>query len=471
MARPRPRGRQPDAFRQSPEGPTPLPPLIHFLYNLLQPFVLLALLPGYLVRMVRRGNFRAHFGERFASYADDVRGRLDALPPEGRVWLHAVSVGEMFLAAKLVAALRAARPGLPLIVTTTTVTGRALAAERLPTDVVLLYAPLDGAWIVRRAFEAIRPAVLGLIEAEVWPNWMAAARKRAIPALLLNARLSPRSEGRFRRFRALTGPVFRQLAGITVPDDADVSRWAGLGVSAGMVSPLGSMKFDEATAAADPARTEKFRRLLDDTGVATGARPILLGGSTHPGEEEILVRAWQGLKADFPGLLLALAPRHVERSKEILEMLHRQRLNVALRSLLDPDFTLLTEPDVLLLDSTGELRDWYPLANVVFVGKSLAASVSGGQNPAEPLTAGVPTICGPKMENFAALVAEFVAAGALTQVPGEGALQTALHSVLTDPTAARAKAARAAEVLARHRGATGRHAEVVLKHLPPPKKS
>lgn len=435
------------------------------LYNLLQPFVLLALLPGYLVRMVRRGNFRAHFGQRFGRYASEVRERLDALPARERVWIHAVSVGEMFVALKLIGALRAARPGLPLVVTTTTVTGRALAQERLPADAVLLYAPLDANWIVRRAFDAIRPALLVLTEAEVWPNWMAQAQRRRVPVWLCNARLSPRSEARFRRFRGLTGPIFRQLAGVTVSDPIDVSRWAALGVSAESVQPLGNMKFDEATGASDPARTEKFRALLRDTGVTAGSRPILLGGSTHPGEEELLVRVWQALRADFPGLLLALAPRHVERSAEILELLHRARLRVASRSLLDPDFTLLHEPDVLLLDSTGELRDWYPLANVVFVGKSLATSVSGGQNPAESLAAGIPTICGPRMENFAALVAEFVQAGALQQVAGESALVAAVRAALADPPAARAQAARAAEVLARHRGAAARQAAVVLGAL------
>ncbi|MBS0661276.1 MAG: 3-deoxy-D-manno-octulosonic acid transferase [Verrucomicrobia bacterium] len=435
------------------------------LYNLLQPLVLLALLPGYLVRMVRRGNFRAHFGERFGRYAPAVGDRLEALPPRDRVWIHAVSVGEMFVALKLVAALRAARPNLPLIVTTTTVTGRALAQERLPADAVLLYAPLDATWIVRRAFAAIRPALLALTEAEAWPNWLHHARLGAVPVWLLNARLSPRSEARFRRFRALTGPVFRQLAGITVSDPEDISRWAALGVSAECVQPLGNMKFDEATGAADPARTEKFRALLRDTGVTAGARPIVLGGSTHPGEEELLLRVWQALRADFPGLLLALAPRHAERSAEILEMLHRAKVRVASRSQLDPDFTLLHEPDVLLLDSTGELRDWYPLADVVFVGKSLATSVSGGQNPAESLAAGVPTICGPRMENFAALVTEFVRAGALTQVSGENALVAAVRAALADPPAARAQAARAAEVLARHRGAAARQAAVVLGAL------
>lgn len=435
------------------------------LYNLLQPFVLLALLPGYLVRMVRRGNFKAHFGERFGRYTPEVLAKLEALPAAGRIWIHAVSVGEMLVALKLVTALRAARPQLPLVVTTTTVTGRALAEERLPADAVLLYAPLDATWIVRRAFAAIRPALLALIEAEVWPNWMAAARRGGVPAWLLNARLSPRSERRFRKFRGLTGPVFRQLAGITVSDPEDVSRWASLGVSAQLVRPLGNMKFDEATAAADPARTEKFRSLLRDTGVTAGARPILLGGSTHPGEEELLVRIFQALRQDYPGLLLALAPRHVERSHEIFEMLHRHRLNVARRSLLDADFTLLKEPDVLLLDSTGELRDWYPLADVVFVGKSLSTSVSGGQNPAESLAAGIPTICGPRMENFAALVAEFVAAGALVQVCGEAELAAAVRAALVDPPKALARAAKGREVLERHRGAAARNADVVVVGL------
>ncbi len=428
------------------------------LYNLLFPFVVLALLPGYLARMFRRGNYRAHFGERFGRYEADVRARLDALPPD-RIWIHAVSVGEMFLALKLIAALRVLRPELGLVLTTTTVTGRALADERVPAEVVVLYAPLDAWWIVPRAFRAIRPSQIALVEAEVWPNWLASARRGGVPVALVNARLSPRSERRFRTFRWLTAPQFRLLAWISVPEPADIARWESLGVSHEKLACLGSIKFDDAVAASDSARVDSFRELLRLTHVCATERPILLGGSTHAGEELLLARVWRALQPEFPELLLAIAPRHVERTNEIAEALHGFPMHVARRSLLDRDFTLLQRPDVLLLDTTGELRDWYALASVVFVGKSLATSATGGQNPAEPLAAGVPAICGPRMENFADLVNALLAAKGLVQVGDEAALIAAARELLHSPEKGQALAARGREVLQAHRGAAARNAQ------------
>ncbi len=429
------------------------------LYNLLFPLALLALLPGYLLRMVRRGNFRAHFGERFGRYDAEARARLAALPQTGRLWIHAVSVGEMLVALKLAAALRARAPAVPLIFSTTTVTGRALAEERAPAGAVVLYAPLDVFWVVPRAFAAIRPARLALVEAEVWPNWLHQAGRRGVPVHLVNARLSPRSERRFQSFRWFAAPFFRQLAEITVPEPADIARWENLGAEQAHVVCLGSIKFDETATPMDATHTARFRELLSATGVQTTLpRPVLLGGSTHPGEEALLARVWQSLRPEFPDLLLLIAPRHVERTNALLDELHALGLRVARRSLLDRDFTLLEKPDVLLLDTTGELRDWYPLAHVVFIGKSLASSVTGGQNPAEPLAAGIPTICGPHMENFADLVAKLRAADGLVQITDEAGLTEAVRGFLRRPEEGNALAKRGAAALAQHRGATERNA-------------
>lgn len=428
------------------------------------------MLPAYLLRMVRRGNWRRGFGDRFARYTAETADRLAALPAADRTWIHAVSVGEVMLALKLIAALRRIRPRLPIIVTTTTTTGRALADQRVPPDVVVLYAPLDFPPFVRGAFEAIRPARIALVEAEVWPNWMAAASRRNVPVHLVNARLSPRSESRFRRFRAVVAPIFRQLAWISVPESADLARWQSIGLPAEKIHCLGSIKFDDASESQESARTTEFRTLLATAFPASSENPksairnpqFLLAGSTHADEEVLLAHMLLALRPRFPSLRLLIAPRHVERTDAIAEALLALKLRVARRSLLDPLFNLIDEPDVLLLDSTGELRDWYPLADVVFVGKSLSTEATGGQNPAEPIAAGVPAICGPNMENFADLMASLLAAGGIVQVPDAVRLEDRVGWLLDCPDEGQKMVARGAAVLNAHDGAAARNAELLL---------
>jgi 3-deoxy-D-manno-octulosonic-acid transferase len=232
--------------------------MLRLLYNVVFPLGLLAMLPAYLARMLRRGNWRRGFGSRFGRYHREIADRLAALPAANRIWIHAVSVGEMMLAMKLIASLRTLRPDLPIVLTTTTTTGHALAEQQAPKDVVVIYAPLDFPPFVSRAFAAIRPARIVLIEAEVWPNWMAAAARRNVPVHLVNARLSPRSESRFRRFRIFVAPIFRQLAWISVPEEADLARWAAIGLPPERLRYLGSIKFDDTSTPAESPRTAEI---------------------------------------------------------------------------------------------------------------------------------------------------------------------------------------------------------------------
>lgn len=447
--------------------------MFRFVYNLVFPIALLVTLPAYLLRMVRRGNWRRSFGERFARYTAATASRLAGLPTAERTWIHAVSVGEVMLGLKLIASLRALRPALPIVVTTTTTTGHALAEERVPKNVVVLYAPLDFPPFVRAAFDAIQPARIALVEAEVWPNWMATARRRDVPVYLINARLSPRSESRFRRFRAVVAPIFRQLAWISVPETADLARWQVIGMPAEKLHCLGSIKFDDSSSLPESPPNAEFQALLATAFPASPADPpssrsagrhpqFLLAGSTHANEELLLAHVLIALRPRFPELRLLIAPRHVERTTSIAESLLPLKLRVARRSLLDPSFNLIDEPDVLLLDSTGELRDWYPFSAVVFVGKSMSTEASGGQNPAEPIAAGVPSVCGPNMENFKDLMNALLSANGILQVPDVSRLEDRIGWLLDHPDEGRAMVARGRKVLNQHGGAAARNAELLL---------
>ena len=225
--------------------------MVRWLYNLCFPLVFIVLLPGYLRRMVRRGNFRRHFGQRLGIYSPEIEARLAGGSP--RLWMQAVSVGEMLVALKLIDALHVYFPGLPLVLSTTTTTGYQLAIERVNEHVTVVYTPIDLAGAVRRAFDRLRPSQVVIVDGGLWPNQLWEAKRRGIPTALVNARLSPRSERRFRQFRAVAGAMFRLLDLVCVPEASDVIRWGSLGVAASNIRHTGSIKFDD-TASPFPRR-------------------------------------------------------------------------------------------------------------------------------------------------------------------------------------------------------------------------
>jgi 3-deoxy-D-manno-octulosonic-acid transferase len=422
--------------------------MVRFVYNLLWPIGLLLFLPGYLVKMFRRGGYRAKFGQRLGWYDAELRQQL---AQRKSIWLHAVSVGETGIALKLAAEMHALQPDLRCILTTTTTTGFAFAGRNAPSWIEVMYNPLDFWPIMRRAFSVFNPAKIVLIEAEVWPNLVAEAHARGIPVVLANARLSPRSERRFRRFRRFVAPTFRLLDLICVQEPEDTDRWAALGVDRSRIHCVGSIKFDPGNVSVDPASA---RNVLREFRVDT-SRPVLLGGSTHPGEEEILAKVFIELRSQFPNLFLVIAPRHAERGREVQRALEQFGLRVALRSQPVPETTC----DCLILDTTGELRNWYAAATIVFVGKSLAAH--GGQNPAEAIAAERPVLFGPHMENFDALARSLVEHAGAIQVRNETELKKGITNLLGDESRREELSRNARQVLEKHRCATARTAKLI----------
>ncbi len=423
--------------------------MIRFVYNLLWPIGLLLFLPGYLVKMFRRGGYREKFGERLGVYDRHLRARLYWKKP---IWLHAVSVGEVNVALKLAKQIRALQPDQHFVMTVTTTTGFAFANRNAPDWIDVMYSPLDFWPVMRRGFEAIQPKKILLVEAEVWPNMVAEAAARKIPIALVNARLSPRSEKRFRRFRRFVSPTFRQLDQVCVQNIGDVEKWKALGVAEARIRHVGSIKFDPEDARIDPKLP---RSVLAEFGLEN--RTVIFGGSTHAGEEKVLGEVFRALRRDFVDLLLVLGPRHVERTATVQSELAEMGFNVALRSqpaTVDPFL------NCLIIDTTGELRDWYTAAALVFIGKSLLAQ--GGQNPAEAVLAGKPVLFGPHMENFAALANALVAQGGAVQIASATDLRRAMLHLLANPDEREKMAENARAVLETHRGATARTAELIV---------
>lgn len=427
--------------------------MIRFFYNILFPLALVVILPGYLARMFKRGGFRRDFGQRFARYAPALRNRFN----RGEwIWVHAVSVGELLIALKLLEELHRRHPDRRFVVSSTTSTAHALALTRQQDWWAPVYTPVDFAPVVRRALDAVKPKAIILTESEMWPNFVWQAADRGIPVLLVNARVSPRSARRYRRFAPMLRSVTRQLSAVGLQEPEHAALWQYLGVDANRLHVTGSVKYDPA-AARHEARD--FSPALREFGFGSDD-PVLLAGSTHEGEEEILASALQKLRTKFPEARLVIAPRHVERSGEIAARLAQTGLRIARRTERAEGAT----PDVLLLDTTGELRDWYACADVVFIGKSLVGR--GGQNPVEAILAGKPVLFGPHMENFAGLRAALLTTGGAREVGDAQSLAEAATVLLSDPDQREAMARAATSALQAHHGATARTADLVAQFVP-----
>jgi 3-deoxy-D-manno-octulosonic-acid transferase len=426
-------------------------PRMLFLYNILLPFVLVLSLPFYLRRMLKRGGYARNFPQRFGFFSSRLRRRFRE---GGWTWVRAVSVGEMMMALRLIQELKRLDPAFKAIISTTTSTGYSLGRQRTFEQpwIEVIYSPIDFYLIVRSVWRRIRPERVILIDSDLWPSFLGIAKKHNAKVYLANARLSPRSEKRFQRTKFLAAVFFWSCIDLLLANDAnDAERWARIGFPDERLRTIGSLKYD-----VDPTPGNKhFVQWLEEKGLV-GSRKILLGGSLHPGEEDLLAECYRALKIRFPDLFLILVPRHAERTPEIQSMLKAAHLAFTLRS--DPKFEAAT--DVLVVNSTGELRDWYETADVVVVGKSFTGR--GGQNPVEPISAHKPVIVGPHMENFHFLIEELRRTGGIIQLDSASQLSEAVATILADPKEATRLVEGADRALAVHLGSNERTARAIL---------
>ena len=411
------------------------------LYNLLFVPILLVLLPGYLLRIRKRGGYRNKALQRFGLFDAATLKRIGT----GRIWLHAVSVGEAGIALRFATEYRRRNPAARFLISSTTSTGLAILEKSACDWLEPVANPIDFPVITPRLLRRLLPSSLLMTEADLWPNRVAACNSLGIPVALLNARLSARSEKHFRLACAITAPFFNRLDLITLTDSEDTARWLSLGVNPKCLRLTGNIKHDSPHGAT-ASRTEE---------------PFLLSASTHAEEERVIAVAWLALKSDFPTLRLVITPRHVERRGEIRAALESLGISCRLRS---EGAGLSEEP--LLLDTTGELASWYPKAAIVFVGKSLSCSLNkGGQNMIEPLQAGTPVLFGPHTGNFEPLATRLCKAGAAIRVNDQLEIANAVRSLLGNEEKRAAMIASAKGILEPHQGATIRNCELVEKLL------
>jgi 3-deoxy-D-manno-octulosonic-acid transferase len=428
---------------------------VRILYNILFTVFFVLTAPYYFWRMRRRGNWRAGFSQRFASYDSSLK---QALTNRHVIWIHAVSVGEVDVCTQLIRALEPRVPNLKIVVSTTTTTGMAELRSRLPVHVSKIYYPVDRRKFVNRALATINPKAIVLVEAEIWPNFLWRAQRLGIPVFLANARLSKRSFPRYKKLSFLFRPLFASFVGVGCQNEEDAARLREVGCRPESVHAVGNLKFDAAKP--NKNRALDVTALLRQLGVPPDA-PILVAGSTHDGEEMILA---ERLRARFPKLFLVLVPRHFERCREVGQKLRARGMKFMFRSEIYPDTKL--EPgalDCLLVNTTGELKFFYEPATVVFVGKSLAAI--GGQNPIEPCALGKAVVLGPNMQNFEDVTRIFLAQNAVMQVSDAAALEKAISDLLADESRRAQLGRNALKVVAENLGAIDRTLKIILEEL------
>jgi 3-deoxy-D-manno-octulosonic-acid transferase len=421
---------------------------MYLLYSILLTIGVVALLPRFVFDAFRHGKYVAGWRERLG-YIREVPTKVGPI-----IWLHSVSVGETQAARPLVKALRRHFPEHTLVVSTTTLTGQRVAREVFSDDAALVfYFPFDWSWTVRRSLRAIQPSLVLIMETELWPNFLRETRKLNIPTVIVNGRLSQRSFSRFRFVPRFTSRVVNDIDLALMQTETDAERMRSLGLPDDRVKVTGNIKFDVETETVEDVLTDQFRRRF---GFGNG-RPLIVAASTHDPEERIAVDAFKELvrhSAVRPRLLIA--PRHPERFSQTRTLLRDCGLKWAQRS--DASTTGDAECDVILLDSIGELRAAYPLADVVFVGGSLVPS--GGHNVLEPIAHGKCVVTGPHTSNFASIMSTFVQADALVQLPEVPAkdvsrtLADAFKELLANKDRRDDLASRSLNLIEKNRGAT-----------------
>lgn len=431
---------------------------MRLLYNVLFLAGFIVSAPFYFLKMKRRGGWRAGFWQRFARYDSRLK---QALTNRHTLWVHAVSVGEVNIATQLIKSLESRAPNLTVVVSTTTSTGMGELRRKLPAHVPKFYYPIDRAKYVSRALRVINPEAIVLVEAEIWPNFLWKAADRRIPTFLVNARLSQKSYRGYRRAAFLFRPIFRKFTGVGAQNEADAQRLIDLGCRREVVRIVGNLKFDAAQIAEKTAI--RVDQLYQQIGVGEDAL-ILIGGSTHDGEEAYLADVFLRLREKFPKLFLTVVPRHMERSKEVGTELEKRKIRFVYRN--EIGSTTRYEPgeiEALIVNTTGELRHFYENATVVFVGKTLMAE--GGQNPIEPGALGKAMVFGPNMQNFEAIAAAFVNARAARQERDAAAVERAIGELLASPDQRAELGKNALKVVSENRGSIERTLDMILENI------
>ena len=434
---------------------------MYFVYQTLTLIFLPAIFLYWIAKMLWRGEYLMGLGERFGTIRPEGPARLvhgsrglRRMPMEPQTelcfWVHAVSVGEVMAATPLIKTLQGRFPRSRIVLSTMTLAGRKTAQKNCPDIDVVMYFPVDFFLIVDKVIAQIDPTIFLPVETDIWPTLVQRLSRRKIPCILVNGRVSRRRV----RYGLFFGPVFRKLTFFCMQTDIDVERLLELGVDRGKITRTGNLKFSQAMSI-NPSSTVCPLKLPHKA-------HLLIGGSTHEGEEIELLRCYRAISARRQGIFLLVAPRHLERLERVEKLVRTHGFDSVRWSRLDGD---LPKNSVVLLDTMGELSITYALASVVFVGGSWVSR--GGHNVLEPAASGKPVFFGPYMENYSSIAANLVRVGAAIQVQNGEELAEALQGLLDRPAELREMGQKGRSFVLENQGAVERTLEVIERTLCP----
>jgi len=429
--------------------------MFYHLYNILLTLLLILASPYLLLRSLFQKKFRRALVQRLGFFQSPSFQRP--------IWVHAASVGEVFCSIPLLKKIKKEYPLSEIVLTTMTSTGNEAAKARIPEAGRVLFLPIDHPLIIRRAIQKIQPGVLLIAETELWPNLLRSCGKRGIPVALFNGRISRRSFRRYLLLKFFFKECLKNISLFLMQTEEDRKRILEIGAESEKTRTVGNLKFDQTFPSFTP---ETLKRIAGTLGLH-GAEKILIAGSTHSGEEEILISLYKALKETNSPLVLILAPRHLERLEEVEGILRRESVAWSRKT------TLIREagrkdqehPEVILLDTMGELMGLYSLGTLVFVGGSLVPV--GGHNPLEPLFFEKCVLFGPHMFNFLEIATRLIEDRGAIQISGKEDLFTQVKRLLFDEAARKEVGRKGHQFLQKHQGATERMFEEIRRLLDP----
>ena len=420
--------------------------LFQIIYSLLFPLLFLLYLPFYLVHIIKRGGLTKEYWERIGIIGAEKKAKLREL--KNPVWIHAVSVGETIAALTFIKEWQKRFPKDNLVFSCSTSTAYHTAEAKLPKDVQLIYCPIDCFFAVRRTLKAVRPTMLVIFEVEIWPNLISCAKSFGAKVALVNSRMSDKSSKGYAKWSFIFKPLFQKFNSICVQTEEDKKRICRVMGDDPRVVVCDTMKFDQVPETKNADKTA----VMDDC-FGTEKRVVFVAGSTHLGEEELVCDAYKNLKSVHPELKMVLVPRHCERAEEVGKLLDERGLTYKLSKPEGEQKPGLA--DVLLVNTTGELMNFYGASDIAYVGKSLAGQ-TGGHNIIEPAIYGKAILHGLHMENFRQVAQLFKDAQASIELQSEDEFEPALKKLIEDEAFRTEMGKRARGLVDRYRGAIER---------------
>ena len=427
------------------------------LYNIILLLAAVIGIPYYLLKMALTGKYRKSLIPKLGGRQAQILAALTGESP--RIWIHAVSVGEVTAAKPIVAAIKVRRPDVQIIFSTSTETGQGIARQLLTGVDAFIYFPLDIPFVVRRVINQARPDIFVMVETELWPNFLQVCHSRRIKAMMVNGRISPRSYLKYKTTKFFWRMVLRYLNAAAMISEIDAARLQEIGIAPEKVRIFGNAKYDALAAMASPELNEEMMQRLN---IQAGGN-CLVAGSTHEGEEAVVIDVYRELLKRYPDFKLIIVPRHIERSPAVLSCLQQAGLTDVVCMSEIKKGRKREQERVILIDVIGELFKVYSLATIVYCGGSLVTR--GGQNILEAAAWGKVIFYGPSMEDFSEEKELLEQAGTGITIHNAAELQAGIFKLLESPQDMAARGARGQAVIEANKGAAARYADFIIGKL------